>query len=109
MEKEKVPWRRIKQKQVLDAKANEFRKRIVNHFKCLGEIGIITFCSELLCFVVLCYPDSLFNLSSSSALCKCALSGRTMDNLASCILPPPIGDQEIIYCVRDSNTFQPNL
>ena len=42
----------MKQKQALDAKASEFRKRIVNHFKCPAEIGIITFCSEPLCFVV---------------------------------------------------------
>lgn len=39
-------------KEILDAKASEFRKRIVNHFKCPGEIGIITFCSEPLCFLV---------------------------------------------------------
>ena len=52
MEKEKVPWRRVKQKQVWDAKASKFRKRVVNHFKCPGETGIITFCSEPLCFLV---------------------------------------------------------
>lgn len=35
----------------LKAKGREFKKRIVNCFKCLREIRIITFCCESLLFV----------------------------------------------------------
>lgn len=70
---------------------------------------LLLFAPEPLCFLVCVVLIHCLIFSSSSALCKCALSGRTMGNLASCVPPQPIGDQESIYCVRDSNTFQPNL
>ena len=55
-------------------------------FQMSGRNQNYYFLPQVAIFCSLCYPDTWFNLSSSSALHTSALSGRTMENFASCVL-----------------------